>query len=86
VPTRLGALARQAYLPSAFGVGAVALVASAGNRMFDGAAPRAMLLVLLVLGTMALLFGYGVVFVIERDDKNLAWARVKGWLSMRRTV
>src|SRR5207237_259295 len=75
VPTRLGVLARKAYLPSVFGVGAVAFAANAGNRLFDGGPLQ---LVLLVLATMAVLFGYGTLFVIEKDDKDLAWARVKG--------
>lgn len=83
VPTRLGELARKAYLPSVFGVGAVAFAANAGNRLFDGG-PLG--LVLLVLVTMALLFGYGALFVFEKDDKDMAWARVKGLLSVRRPV
>jgi len=83
VPARLGELARQAYLPSVFGVGAVALAAHAGKQLF-GAGP--LQLVLLVLATTALLCGYGALFVIEKDDKDLAWARVKTWVSVRRTV
>jgi O-antigen/teichoic acid export membrane protein len=87
VPTRLGELARKAYLPSVFGVGAVAFAANAGNRLLDGG-PLA--LVLLVLVTMALLFGYGALFVIEKDDKDLALARVKSLIkslpSVRRPV
>src|SRR5205823_3757500 len=72
---RAGELARKAYLPTVFGVGAVALAANAGNRLFDGGALQ---LVALVLVTMALLFVYGLLFVIEKDDKSLAWARLKG--------
>lgn len=83
VPARLGDLARQAYLPSVFGVGLVAVVANAGNRLFDGGPLD---LVLLVLLTMALLFAWGMLFVIEKGDKDLAWSRVKGLLSMRKTV
>jgi O-antigen/teichoic acid export membrane protein len=83
VPARLTDLARHAYLPSVFGVGLVALAAGAGNRLFD----RGPLdLVLLVLLTMALLFAWGALFVIEKDDKLLAWTRVKGLLSMRKPV
>jgi O-antigen/teichoic acid export membrane protein len=83
VPARLADLLRQAYLPSVFGVGLVGFVASVGNRLFD----RGPLdLVLLVLLTMALLFAWGALFVIEKDDKDLAWSRVKGILSMRKTV
>jgi O-antigen/teichoic acid export membrane protein len=83
VPARLGDLARQAYLPSVFGVGLVALLATVGNRLFDGGPLD---LVLLVLLTMALLFAWGMLFVIEKNDKDLAWSRVKGLLSMRKTV
>lgn len=83
VPARLGDLARQAYLPSVFGVGLVALLAAVGNRLFDGGPLD---LVLLVLLTMALLFAWGMLFVIEKNDKDLAWSRVKGLLSMRKTV
>jgi O-antigen/teichoic acid export membrane protein len=83
VPARLGDLARRAYLPSISGVGAVAIAANAGNRLFDGG-PRD--LVLLVLLTTALLFAWGLLFVIEKEDKDLAWTRVKGLLSMRKTV
>jgi hypothetical protein len=43
-------------------------------------------LVLLVLLTMALLSAWGALFVIEKDDKDLAWSRVKGILSMRKAV
>jgi O-antigen/teichoic acid export membrane protein len=83
VPVRVADLARHAYLPSVFGVGLVAVLATAGNRMFDGGPLD---LVLLVLLTMALLFAWGALFVIEKDDKLLAWSRVKGLLSMRKPV
>jgi O-antigen/teichoic acid export membrane protein len=83
VPARMQDLVRQAYLPSVFGVGLVAVVADAGNRLFDGGPLD---LTLLVLLTMALLFAWGALFVIEKDDKLLAWTRVKGLLSMRKTV
>jgi O-antigen/teichoic acid export membrane protein len=83
VPARLADLARHAYLPSVFGVGLVAVLATAGNRLFDGGPLD---LVLLVLLTMALLFAWGALFVIEKDDKLLAWSRVKGLLSMRKPV
>jgi hypothetical protein len=35
---------------------------------------------------MALLFAWGMLFVIEKNDKDLAWSRVKGLLSMRKAV
>jgi O-antigen/teichoic acid export membrane protein len=83
VPARLKDLARHAYLPSVFGVGVVAVLATAGNRLFDSGPLDLLLLVLL---TMALLFAWGALFVIEKDDKLLAWSRVKGLLSMRKPV
>jgi len=87
VPTQLGELARRAYLPSVFGVGAVACAAGAANQVFDGG-PLALLL--LVLATTALLSGYGALFVIDKDDMTLVRARIKSVLkglpSMRRTV
>jgi O-antigen/teichoic acid export membrane protein len=89
VPARLGELARKAYLPSVFGVGAVAFAANAGNQALAGGPLAPVLLVplvLLVLVTMALLFAYGALFVIEKDDKDIAWARVKNLLSLRKTV
>jgi hypothetical protein len=86
VPARLGELARKAYLPSVFGVGAVAFAANAGNQALAGGPLALVLLVPLVLVTMALLFAYGALFVIEKDDKDIAWARVKNLLSLRKTV
>ena len=81
VPARLDELARRAYLPSLFGVGTVAVVAALGNRWLDGGVPA---LVLLVLLTLAALFAYGMLFVIDKDDKLLLRARIKGWLPARR--
>jgi O-antigen/teichoic acid export membrane protein len=81
VPAGMGELARHAYLPSVFGVGAVAFAASAGNRWFD-AGP--VTLALLVVLTMTALFAYGMLFVVDKDDKLLAWETLKGWLSLRR--
>jgi O-antigen/teichoic acid export membrane protein len=83
VPARLGDLVHKSYAPSVLGVGAVALAAHVANRLCDGGPLDFVLLVLL---TMALLFAYGALFVIEKDDKDQAWARVKGLLSMRKTV
>lgn len=83
VPAQLRDLLQRSYSPSVLGVGVVALAAQAGNRLLDGGPLD---LVLLVLLTMALLFAYGALFVIEKDDKDLAWSRVKGLLSMRKPV
>jgi O-antigen/teichoic acid export membrane protein len=83
VPARLPDQARHAYLPSVFGVGTVAAAAHAGNHWFDAGAPA---LALLVLLTMASLFAYGVLFVIDKDDKQQAWQTVKGVFSVRGAV
>jgi O-antigen/teichoic acid export membrane protein len=81
VPTRLGDLVRVAYLPSVAGVVVVALAAHAGNRAFDRGPVDVLLLLLLTSG---FLLAYGSLFVIEKGDKEMAWARVKGMLSMRK--
>jgi len=83
VPTRLGALVRTAYLPGMAGVALVALAAHAGQRVFGGGALDFAVLVLLTCG---LLLAYGSLFVVEKGDKDMAWARVKGLLSVRKTV
>ncbi|TFW36001.1 oligosaccharide flippase family protein [Massilia horti] len=74
VPVALRDLAWRAYAPSAVGVALIAL-AAATTRIW--LAPGVRDLVLLALLTMALLFAYGALFVIEKDDKTLAWAKVK---------
>jgi O-antigen/teichoic acid export membrane protein len=83
VPTRLGDLVRKAYLPSSLGVAAIACLAHAANRLFDHGPLD---LVLLLLLTSGLLLAYGSLFVIEKGDKQMAWARLKSLLSIRKTV
>jgi O-antigen/teichoic acid export membrane protein len=83
VPACLGELVRSAYLPGMAGVGLVALAAHAGNRLLDGGPLDLALLVLLASG---LLLAYGSLFVIEKGDRGLAWARVKDLLLLRKTV
>jgi len=83
VPARLGELARKAYWPGMAGVALVALAAHAANRLFDGGALDFALLALLTCG---LLLAYGALFVIEKDDKDSAWARVKNLFSMRKAA
>lgn len=83
VPTGLGDLVRQAYLPSLFGVAFAACAANAGNRLFDSGPADLALLVLLTCG---LLLAYGSLFVIEKGDKDMAWSRVKNLLSMRKAA
>jgi len=82
VPARLGDLVRAAYAPGALGVVAVALAAFVVNRACGTPLDR----LLLVLATTALLGAYGVLVVIERDDRDLAWSRMKGWWSMRKAA
>jgi O-antigen/teichoic acid export membrane protein len=74
VPTALRELALRAYLPSALGVSLIALGAAACRPLLG---PGALDIVLLALLTMALLFAYGAVVVVDRDDKCLAWSKVK---------
>jgi O-antigen/teichoic acid export membrane protein len=81
VPASLDELTRVAYLPSVCGVGAVAVAATAGNRWLD-AGPVALALLLAL--TAAALFAYGMLFVIDKDDKLLAWGRMRGWLGLGR--
>jgi O-antigen/teichoic acid export membrane protein len=74
VPTALRALALHAYLPSALGVSLIALGAIACRSLLG---PGAIDLALLALLTIALLFAYGAVVVVDKDDKCLAWSKVK---------
>jgi hypothetical protein len=74
VPTSLRGLLLRGYAPSFYGVLAIALCAGlagrlAGNSAFDFA--------FMLAGTMALLFMHGMLFVIDKDDRDLAWSRVK---------
>jgi O-antigen/teichoic acid export membrane protein len=74
VPTALSELALRAYLPSALGVTAIALAAAYGRTLVANGLRD---LVLLVLLTMALLFAYGATCVIDKDDKTLAWSKLR---------
>jgi O-antigen/teichoic acid export membrane protein len=80
VPTRLSILVSQAYLPSACGVGLVALGAA---LVLPLARANAHELALLVLLTAALLAIFGALFVVDKHDKSLAWAKVKCLLAPR---
>jgi O-antigen/teichoic acid export membrane protein len=80
VPTGLGRLLSHAYAPAIAGVLPLALLAIAGKH-YAGRSPLDFALLLLL--TMAALFAYGLLFVIEKDDKHQAWTRVKGLLSFR---
>jgi O-antigen/teichoic acid export membrane protein len=74
VPAALSELALRAYLPSALGVTAIALAAAFGRSLVVGGLRD---LVLLVLLTMALLFAYGALCVVDKDDKSLAWSKLR---------
>lgn len=82
VPARLPDLVRASYAPGALGVVGVALAAHAANRVCASPPDR----LLLVLLTAVLLCAYGVLVVMERDDRRRAWSRARDWLSMRKTV
>jgi Na+-driven multidrug efflux pump len=80
VPTKLSDLLSHAFAPSMLPVALVALAAAlcrplAGESFVDQ--------LLLVLFTGALLAVCGMLFVVEKDDKTLAWSKVKGLLSVR---
>ena len=74
VPTRLGRLLGQGYAPGLLGVLLVALAATTAEHLFDdGAWDFA-----LILGSTVLLLAlHGALFVVERDDRLLAWAYLK---------
>ena len=74
VPTRLGRLLGQGYAPGLLGVLLVALAATAAEHWFDeGACDFGF-----ILGSTALLLAlHGALFVLEREDRLLAWACLK---------
>ena len=74
VPTRLRELMLRGYAPSLYGVLAVALCASLADRLFDRSAGD---FAFLLAATMVMLFVHGMLFVIDKDDRDSAWTRVK---------
>jgi O-antigen/teichoic acid export membrane protein len=74
VPTSLPSLAAHAYAPTFLGVALVALPAAVAERLFDHG-PFDFLFILAATG--ALLAAHGALFVVQRDDRELAWSRVK---------
>jgi O-antigen/teichoic acid export membrane protein len=81
VPTRLRELVLVGYAPSVAGVVAVALCASMAEHLFDRSAAD---FALLLAATTALLFAHGMLFVIDKDDRDSAWSRVKAcWRPLR---
>jgi hypothetical protein len=78
VPTTLGRLLGQGYAPGLFGVALVAVAATAAEQLFD----RGVWDFVFILGVTVLLLGvHGALFVVERDDRLLAWSRLKAGVS-----
>ena len=74
VPTSLARLLSQGYAPGLAGVALVAIAATAAEQLFD----TGPLDFIVILGATVMLLGaHGFLFVIERDDRLLAWSRVK---------
>jgi O-antigen/teichoic acid export membrane protein len=74
VPTSLARLLSQGYAPGVAGVALVAIAASTAETLFD----RGVAEFLFILGVTVLLLGvHGLLFVVERDDRLMAWSRVK---------
>ncbi|MBQ5938592.1 MULTISPECIES: oligosaccharide flippase family protein [unclassified Massilia] len=74
VPTSLARLLSQGYAPGLAGVALVAIAATAAEQLFD-AGPLDFIVIL--CATVMLLGAHGFLFVIERDDRLLAWSRTK---------
>jgi hypothetical protein len=74
VPTGLRALLLRAYAPALAGVLAIGCGAALAGRL---AARSAFDFAFVLAATAALLFIYGMCFVIDRDDRGHAWRRVK---------
>jgi O-antigen/teichoic acid export membrane protein len=74
VPTSLASLAAHGYGPTLLGMALVALPCALAERLFDRG-PVEFLSLLAIAA--ALLAAYGALFVIRRDDRELAWSRVK---------
>jgi len=74
VPTRLGRLLAQAYAPGLAGIVVMALAAGAARDLVA----RGPIEFMTVLASSVVLLGvYGWRFVLEREDRLLAWSRVK---------
>ncbi|MFL6676675.1 MAG: oligosaccharide flippase family protein [Massilia sp.] len=76
VPTSLASLAAHGYAPTFFGIALIALPSALAEQMFDrGAFDFAFILA----ATGALLAAHGALFVVGRDDREMAWSRVKAY-------
>ena len=74
VPTSLRDLLVHAYAPTLFGVAAIALCARLASHYVGAGVSD---VVFLLAATMVLLFVHGMLFVIQKDDRSVAWTRVK---------
>jgi O-antigen/teichoic acid export membrane protein len=77
VPTTLRDLLQRGYAPTLYGVFGVALCAGLADWLF---ARSAFDFALLLAATMAMLFVHAMLFVIDKDDRDGAWTRVKAFL------
>jgi O-antigen/teichoic acid export membrane protein len=76
VPTSLRDLLRHGYAPTLYGVLAIALCATLANRVFNQSGFD---FAFILAATAAMLFMHGMLFVIEKGDRSVAWTRVKAW-------
>lgn len=74
VPTALRDLLLRGYAPTLAGVAGVAVCAGLADRLFARSGSDS---ALVLAATMALLFVHGMLFVIDKDDRDIAWSRVK---------
>jgi O-antigen/teichoic acid export membrane protein len=77
VPTALGPLLRRCYAPTLAAVLAVGLCAAIADRLF---ARSAFDFAFLLAATALLLFMVGMLFIVDKDDRSVAWSRVKACL------
>ncbi len=77
VPTALRALLLRGYAPALAGVLAVALCAALAGPLL---ARTGIGFALALAATAALLLMVGMLFVIDKDDRHIAWGRVKACL------
>jgi O-antigen/teichoic acid export membrane protein len=75
VPASLADLWRRAYRPALSGVLAIALAALAARRLFDNSIAS---VVLQSTVTALLLAAYGLLVVLDKHDRALAWSHLRG--------
>jgi O-antigen/teichoic acid export membrane protein len=75
VPASLADLWRRAYRPALAGVLAIALAALAARRLFDNSIAS---VVLQSTVTTLLLAAYGLLVVLDKHDRALAWSHLRG--------